>query len=91
VFPVSIKIDDIFTLTNADPSINCTFRGRTIDSSDEYENASRSIRVNLESDSNAIDESDFLNLQLVKVPASSDRGTQIRPPAEPLCDQQRNT
>jgi hypothetical protein len=28
---------------------------------------------------------------LVKVPASSDRGTQIRPPAEPLCDQQRNT
>jgi hypothetical protein len=35
-----------------------TFRGITIDESDENENAFDSIRVNRESDSNVIDESD---------------------------------
>jgi hypothetical protein len=42
---------------------NRTLRGITIDSSDENENAFESIRVNLESDSMMIDESD---LQLEK-------------------------
>jgi hypothetical protein len=59
VFPVSIEIDSMFTSANADPSINCTLRGIIIDRSDEYENVSDSIRVNLESDSNVIDESDL--------------------------------
>jgi hypothetical protein len=36
-----------------------TFRGIMIDSSDEYENASDSIRVKREFDSNVIDESDL--------------------------------
>jgi hypothetical protein len=35
-----------------------TFRGITIDESDDFENAEDSIRVNRESDSNVIDESD---------------------------------
>jgi hypothetical protein len=38
--------------------MNPTFRGVTIDSSDEYENALDSIRVKSEFDSNLIDESD---------------------------------
>jgi hypothetical protein len=46
------------TQQNAEPSINWTFRGITIDESDEFENASDSIRVNRESDSIVIDESD---------------------------------
>jgi hypothetical protein len=49
----------MFTSANAGPSINCTFRGITIDLSDEDENACHSIRVNRESDSNVIDESDL--------------------------------
>jgi hypothetical protein len=40
-----------------DPRIS-TFRGITIDRSDEHENADDSIRVNRESASNVIDESD---------------------------------
>jgi hypothetical protein len=43
---------------NAEPSMNCTLRGISIDSSDENENAFDSIRINLEFDSNEIDESD---------------------------------
>jgi Arc/MetJ-type ribon-helix-helix transcriptional regulator len=39
--------------------MNRTFRGITIDWSDEYENASDSIRVKCEFDSNVIDESDL--------------------------------
>jgi hypothetical protein len=39
--------------------MNWTFRGITIESSDEYENASDSVRVNCEFDSNVIDESDL--------------------------------
>jgi hypothetical protein len=49
----------IFTPQNAEPAINWTFRGITIDESDEYVNASDSIRVNRESDSNVTDESDL--------------------------------
>jgi hypothetical protein len=41
----------------AEPSINRTLRGIMIDLSDEDENASDSIRVNREFDSNEIDES----------------------------------
>jgi hypothetical protein len=43
----------------AELSMNRTLRGITIDSSDEWENAEDSIRVNLEFDSNEIDESDL--------------------------------
>jgi hypothetical protein len=42
-------------LRNAEPSIKQTLDGITIDSSDEDENASDSIRVNREFDSNEID------------------------------------
>jgi hypothetical protein len=44
---------------NAEPSINSTFRGITIDSRFETENASDSIRFNDDGDSNEIDESDL--------------------------------
>jgi hypothetical protein len=54
----SIEIDDKITPINAKPSMNSTFRGITIDSSDVYENISDSIRVRSEFDSNVIDESD---------------------------------
>jgi hypothetical protein len=39
--------------------MNSTFRGITIDRSDEYEKALDSILVNCEFDSNVIDESDL--------------------------------
>jgi hypothetical protein len=42
-----------------DDSRISTFRGISIDLSDEYENANDSIRVNREFDSNEIDESDL--------------------------------
>jgi hypothetical protein len=42
----------------AEPSMNSTLRGITIDSSDEDENTCDSNRVNREFDSNEIDESD---------------------------------
>jgi hypothetical protein len=58
VFSASIEIESTITPAIADPSMNCTFRGITIDWSDEDENAFDSIRVNLESDSNVIVESD---------------------------------
>jgi hypothetical protein len=57
--PDSIDIDFNFVDLNAEPSINCTFRGIMIDSSDENENASDSIRFNDDGDSNEIDESDL--------------------------------
>jgi hypothetical protein len=41
--------------------MNRTLRGIPIDLSDEYENASDSIRTNGEFDSNEIDESDLLD------------------------------
>jgi hypothetical protein len=53
--PSSIFIDFIFTPQNAEPSINWTFRGITIDESDDLENACDSIRVKHGSDSNVID------------------------------------
>jgi hypothetical protein len=52
-------MDDNLTLINAEPSMNSTFRGITIDSSDDLENASDSIRVKCEFDLNEIDESDL--------------------------------
>jgi hypothetical protein len=58
-FPDSIEIDDNVTLINAEPSMNSTFRGIIIDSSDESRNAYHSIRVKCESDSNMIDKSDI--------------------------------
>jgi hypothetical protein len=45
-------------LLKAEPLMNSTFRGITIDSSSEYENAFDSIRFNDDGDSNEIDESD---------------------------------
>jgi hypothetical protein len=51
-FPLSIEIDDTSTFWKAEPSINRTPRGITIDWSEESENASDSIRVNREFDSN---------------------------------------
>jgi hypothetical protein len=45
-------------LEKHDEQRSSTLRGITIDWSDEYENADDSIRVNRESDSNVIDESD---------------------------------
>jgi hypothetical protein len=48
-----------FTEQKAEPSMNRTLRGITIDRSDEGENANDSIRVNREFDSNEIDESDL--------------------------------
>jgi hypothetical protein len=56
--PISIEIEDNFTLWNAEPSMNQTFRGITIDWSEEDENISDSIRVKCEFDSNVIDESE---------------------------------
>jgi hypothetical protein len=43
----------------AEPSITRTARGISIDSNDEDENTSDSIRVNRELDSNEIDEGDL--------------------------------
>jgi hypothetical protein len=43
---------------NAEPSTNSTFRGISIDRSDENENALDPIRVNREFDSNEIDENE---------------------------------
>jgi hypothetical protein len=54
-----IEIDDNVTSINAEPLMNWTFRGITIDWSDEDENANDSIRVNCEFDSNVIDKSDL--------------------------------
>jgi hypothetical protein len=54
----SIKTDVNGVDLNAEPSINSTFRGITIDSRVESENASDSIRFNDDDDSNEIDESD---------------------------------
>jgi predicted GTPase len=58
-FPDSIEIDNSVTRIKAEPSMNSTLRGITIDRSDEYENASDSIRAKCEFDSNVIDESDL--------------------------------
>jgi hypothetical protein len=51
-------MNDNFTFLKAEPSMNWTLRGIKIDWSDEYENASDSIRVKREFDSNVIDESE---------------------------------
>jgi hypothetical protein len=48
-----------FTPINAEPSMNSTFRGISIDSSYVLENEFDSIRVKREFDSNVIDESDL--------------------------------
>jgi hypothetical protein len=52
-------INNNFILEKGEPSINCALRGITIDSSNEYENADDSIRVNRELDLNEMDESDL--------------------------------
>jgi hypothetical protein len=53
-----IDESDLQCEKHSDPRIS-TFRGIKIDWSDENENASDSIRVKCEFDSNAIDESDW--------------------------------
>jgi hypothetical protein len=55
----SIAIDDKVTPRNAEPSMNWTFGGITIVCSFENENASDSILVKCEFDSNVIDENDL--------------------------------
>jgi hypothetical protein len=52
-----IDESDLHPRKHSDPR-SSTLHGITIDSSDEYENADDSIRVNRESVSNVIDESD---------------------------------
>jgi hypothetical protein len=54
-FPDSIVIDDNVTPKNAEPSMNSTFRGITIEASEENKNDFDSIRVKREFDSNVID------------------------------------
>jgi hypothetical protein len=44
---------------NAEPSMNRTFLGISIDSSDKYANAKDLIRIKREFDSNEIDESEL--------------------------------
>jgi hypothetical protein len=56
--PISIVIDDNFTPRNAEISMNRTFRGMTIDLSDEWKDADDFIRVNRDFDPNKIHESD---------------------------------
>jgi hypothetical protein len=56
--PISIKQLDKFVWRKAEPSIEQTLDGITIDSMDEHKNTPDSIRVNREFDSNEIDESD---------------------------------
>jgi hypothetical protein len=58
VLPDSIKTDLIDVDANAEPSINSTFCGITIDSSFDCENAFDSIRFNDDGNSNEIDESE---------------------------------
>jgi hypothetical protein len=59
IFRLSIQIVDNVTPMKAERSINWTVCGIMIDWSDDSENASDSIRVNREFDSNEIDESDL--------------------------------
>jgi hypothetical protein len=57
-----IDESDLQFLKHSDPRIS-TFRGISIDSSDEHEKANNSIRVNREFDSNESSESDLHNAQ----------------------------
>jgi hypothetical protein len=57
----SIDINFNGVVRKAEPEISSTFRGITIDSSFEYENAEDSIRFNDDGDSNEIDESEAQN------------------------------
>jgi hypothetical protein len=56
--PASIKTESNFVFAHAEPTMNYTFRGISIDWSDDNENADDSIRFNLEIDSNTIVESE---------------------------------
>jgi hypothetical protein len=58
LFPFSIVIDDKVTLKKAEPSMNRTLRGITIDWIRELKNHFRSIFFNCEGDSKEIDEND---------------------------------
>jgi hypothetical protein len=62
---------------NAEPSMNSTFRGISIDSSDDHPNAARSIRINREFDSNEIDERDLQNAKHDDSRISTFRGISI--------------
>jgi hypothetical protein len=59
LFPDSSEIEDKERPINAELSMNWTLRGIVIDSSDEFENADDSTRINREFNSNVIDESDL--------------------------------
>jgi hypothetical protein len=58
-FPDSIEIDENFDPENANPSMNATQRGITIESSEDHENALDAIHFSCESDSNEITERDL--------------------------------
>jgi hypothetical protein len=64
-FPDSIEIHNMFTPTNAEPSMKSTFRGISIEWSDEYANANDSIRANREFDSNESNKSDLHDEQRI--------------------------
>jgi hypothetical protein len=52
-------MDDNFTFRNAEPSINRSWHGISIDRSEDFQNTSDSIRANREFDSNETDLSDL--------------------------------
>jgi hypothetical protein len=62
---------------NAEPSMNWTFRGITMKSSEEDENADDSIRFKADFDSNEIDESDLHDEKHAKQRISTLRGITI--------------
>jgi hypothetical protein len=70
VFPDSIESEKFSRFENAEPSMNVTFRGITIDCNDDPQNASDSMRFNCDSDSNEIDESD-LHSEKHDIPSTS--------------------
>jgi hypothetical protein len=58
VLPSTIKIEKSLRFENAGTSMNVRLWGTTIESNEDRENASESIRLNCAFDSNEIDESD---------------------------------
>jgi hypothetical protein len=76
-FPDSIEIDNWVTPINAELSMNPTFRGITIDWSDDPQNAFDSICVKCESDSNVTDKSESQSAKHSEPRISTLRGIMI--------------
>jgi hypothetical protein len=81
----SIKHFDKFRKRNADPSIDWTWDGITIDWSDEYENARDSICINREFDSKGIEWNFLLSLKEPAHTRNIDSETQPRVVEEEPC------